>query len=315
VVQSPAAFRHWSQRPAGSKTSWLTDEQQAALFVQSPSVEARRALDPDSLQEESNLPDRQPISDYGRSKLQAESLVLQADDSSTSRSTGMRTVALRPHVVYGLGDPFLTDPMLADWPPSRCSMAELPPPRIGRPSTGADNDRWISVCYVRTLADWLCLTERGLAGAQRDQLAGRAWFVGDLPDGLVRLADLHQALGDARRAVHAQRRARWPEAEAAACPASLFDWFWLQLANLAVLLVQRTSSVWPDYLPVWLAWVFAVFSEWLERYWPGWTGASRFFQLNRTSLRYSLATVPCSSAAAAALVGFQSRFAQDAAAL
>ena len=82
-------------------------------------------------------------SSYGISKARSEASVLAANTPS------FRTVALRPHVVYGPWDPLATDAALRD---------RIPPPGVGR---GANR---LAPIYVKNLARRLHHADRALQG-------------------------------------------------------------------------------------------------------------------------------------------------------
>lgn len=128
---------------------------------------------------------RKLISLYGQTKAEAEELVLCADGCSTggggaaaATSAGgvLRTVALRPHMVFGHRDNLSTDLAVLSPGPDWLVGASL---RIGR---GANT---CTAVYVENLVHWLILADGALReqGTRVDDIAGRAFFVSNGHDG------------------------------------------------------------------------------------------------------------------------------------
>jgi sterol-4alpha-carboxylate 3-dehydrogenase (decarboxylating) len=96
---------------------------------------------------------------YADSKIAAEKLVLAADDPQ-----GLRTVAIRPHVVFGPGD-------------RRFLPAILSRAKSGKLKLGVGRGRKLSdFTYVGNLVDALLLADERLA-ASPAQVAARAYFI------------------------------------------------------------------------------------------------------------------------------------------
>lgn len=93
---------------------------------------------------------------YARSKAEGERLVLEADGRN-----GLRTVSLRPHLVWGPGDWFL---------PELLDLA-----RRGRLVQIGDGDNLVDVTYVENLADAHLLAAKQLRGEA--PAGGRAFFI------------------------------------------------------------------------------------------------------------------------------------------
>ncbi len=99
------------------------------------------------------------LADYPRTKALAEQLVLGANSAS------LRTVALRPHLIYGPGDPHLLPRLLAR---ARARRLRI----VGK------GDNRVSLTYVKNAA--AAHLQAAIALAEPDShAAGRAFFVND----------------------------------------------------------------------------------------------------------------------------------------
>ena len=117
-----------------------------------------------------------PFSLYGSTKLLGEQAVLRANGSILAARPGvgsgarLRTIALRPHVVFGPGDPRGTHVMVA---------AANPPPAIA----GIPRDHTHNAIYVKNLAHALMCADTALQASRtggKCDVAGRAFFVNDV---------------------------------------------------------------------------------------------------------------------------------------
>ncbi len=125
-------------------------------------------------------------SPYPLTKAIAESEVLAANDDS------LRTVALRPHLIWGVGDPHLVPRVLAR-------------ARAGKLRIVGDGKNVVDMVHVENAVDAHLLAEQALAHAQislldpqRPAAAGRAYFITNgEPVGLWEwINDLLRALGE-----------------------------------------------------------------------------------------------------------------------
>ena len=114
---------------------------------------------------------------YPLTKAIAEREVLEAD------AAGLRTVALRPHLIWGVGDPHLVPRVLAR-------------ARAGRLRIVGDGRNRVDMVHVENAVDAHLLAETNLAGA--GAAAGRAYFItNDEPVVLWDwIDDLLRALGE-----------------------------------------------------------------------------------------------------------------------
>lgn len=96
------------------------------------------------------------LADYPATKVAAEKLVLAANSST------LATVALRPHLIWGPGDPHLIPRVIA-----RARSGQLA--RVG------DGTNLVDITYVDNAADAHVAAGRELAGSKR--CAGKAYFI------------------------------------------------------------------------------------------------------------------------------------------
>jgi nucleoside-diphosphate-sugar epimerase len=114
--------------------------------------------------ENEDLPYLRPeeyLSHYGRSKAEAEKLVLAANDPQE-----MATVILRPHLIWGPGDPHLIPRVLAKAKRGRLSI-------IGK------GDNKVDVTYIDNAAWGHFLAYQKLVSSEREKVAGKVYFLGD----------------------------------------------------------------------------------------------------------------------------------------
>ena len=104
---------------------------------------------------------------YPLTKAQAESLVLGAN------SEGLRTVALRPHLIWGVGDPHLVPRILVR-------------ARAGRLRIVGEGSNRVDMVHVDNAVDAHMLAEKAIRST-RSEAAGRAYFITN--DEPVRLWD------------------------------------------------------------------------------------------------------------------------------
>lgn len=103
---------------------------------------------------------------YGRTKAEAERRVLQANAQPHKKGTGvLLTTALRPHIIYGPGDPHILPRMIARHKQGRLRI-------VGR------GDNLIDVTYVDNGAHAHLLAADALALANPKN-AGRPYFISD----------------------------------------------------------------------------------------------------------------------------------------
>jgi 2-alkyl-3-oxoalkanoate reductase len=103
---------------------------------------------------------KQWLCDYPRTKAVAESLVLASNNSSS-----ILTCALRPHLIWGEGDPHLIPRLIA-----RCQS--------GRLRCVGDGRNLIDTVHVDSAAHAHCLAVEALLQKKRN-VAGRAFFITD----------------------------------------------------------------------------------------------------------------------------------------
>ncbi len=96
------------------------------------------------------------LADYPATKAAAEKLVLAANSST------LATVALRPHLIWGLGDPHLIPRVIAR-------------ARSGQLAQVGDGTNLVDITYVDNAADAHVAAGRELAGSKR--CAGKAYFI------------------------------------------------------------------------------------------------------------------------------------------
>jgi len=95
---------------------------------------------------------------YARTKMLAEQCVLAADGKN-----GMRTVALRPHLIWGPGDRHLIPTILQA-------------ARKGRLIQVGDGDNWVDISYVTNVAQAHILALKALSETN-SSVGGRAYFI------------------------------------------------------------------------------------------------------------------------------------------
>ncbi|MBM4367576.1 MAG: NAD-dependent epimerase/dehydratase family protein [Deltaproteobacteria bacterium] len=126
------------------------------IYTSSPSVTFDGA---DHLNASNDLPyPARWLADYPRTKAEAERLVLAANDGN------LATVALRPHLIYGPGDPHLLPRLLAR-------------ARAGRLRIVGAGDNLVSLSFVENAAS--AHVAAALALAPGAACAGKAYFVND----------------------------------------------------------------------------------------------------------------------------------------
>jgi nucleoside-diphosphate-sugar epimerase len=126
------------------------------VFTSSPSV-VFDGQDQDGIDESAPYP-RRYLADYPRTKALAEQLVLAA-----AREGLIRAVALRPHLIWGPGDPHLVPGVLAA-------------ARQGRLALIGGGDKLVDAVYVDNAADAHLAAMDKLMGSG-DEVVGRAFFV------------------------------------------------------------------------------------------------------------------------------------------
>ncbi len=99
---------------------------------------------------------RRPASPYAATKAEAERMVLAAD------GPGLRTVALRPHLIWGPGDTQIVPRIIAQ-------------ARAGRVFRVGDGTNVVDTTYIDNAVDAHLLAARALLGGSR--AAGRAYFI------------------------------------------------------------------------------------------------------------------------------------------
>ena len=129
-------------------------------------------------------------STYAYTKFLSESKALQFYQPSYDQEKKTSVAVLRPHVVWGSGDPLATDIML-DW---QKKFGGLPQPMIG------DVDTMVVSVHVRTLVRYILLADIALRLRNGElTIAGKVLNVGER---LHTLSDLHQTIletkGDGR---------------------------------------------------------------------------------------------------------------------
>jgi nucleoside-diphosphate-sugar epimerase len=97
-------------------------------------------------------------SPYPLTKALAEREVLAANSAT------LRTLALRPHLIWGVGDPHLVPRVLAR-------------ARAGRLRIVGDGQNTVDMVHVDNAVDAHLLAEQALAGPPRSAAAGRAYFI------------------------------------------------------------------------------------------------------------------------------------------
>lgn len=126
------------------------------IFTSSPSV-VFDGEDQDGIDESAPYP-RRYLADYPRTKALAEQLVLAA-----AREGRIRAVALRPHLIWGPGDPHLVPGVLAA-------------ARGGRLALIGGGDKLVDAVYVDNAADaHVMAMDKLMAGG--DEVVGRAFFI------------------------------------------------------------------------------------------------------------------------------------------
>lgn len=214
-------------------------------------------------------PPVRPLTTYGATKRQAELMVLAANGDS-----GMSTIALRPHVVYGCGDPLMTETFV---------LSPLPVPCTGR---GAN---FSTFCYVKNLAHWAMLAEEALQDETRARdAAGRAFFVNDGPGGRMRMREFHAHLRGLR--LHLKRDGSVPRTALH------------RVADACAALVPRSLSPVLDrlvevaFVPVLVLMAMAWCVELLDRLTLGRVRSSAI-QMTRDAIRYSVRSCPFDASA------------------
>ncbi len=129
------------------------------VHVSSPSV-VFDGTPHDGADERLPLPIR-GLASYPHSKLLAERDVLRAD-----RTRGLRTVSIRPHLIWGPGDRHVLPALIAA-------------ARSGRVPAVGGADPLVAPTYVENAAAAIVHVLRELP--RRPELAGRAYFLNDLP--------------------------------------------------------------------------------------------------------------------------------------
>ncbi len=115
------------------------------------------------------------LAHYPRTKAEAEQLVLASNGEGADESTALATVALRPHLIFGPGDPNLLPRLLA-----RADAGKL---RIVGPT-----DSEVSLSYVDNAAEAHLVAADALAeGGPAADCAGNAYFINNVEP--VRLWD------------------------------------------------------------------------------------------------------------------------------
>lgn len=117
----------------------------------------------------------QYLAHYPRTKAEAERIVLAANGEATDGGSRLATVALRPHLIFGPGDPNLLPRLL-----EKADAGRL---RIVGPDTNE-----VSLSYVDNAAEaHLVAADALAAGGPESPCAGRAYFVNNVEP--VRLWD------------------------------------------------------------------------------------------------------------------------------
>ncbi len=130
----------------------------AFVYCSSPSV-TFDGLPQKGIDETTPYPTRW-LCDYPRTKAAAEKIVLASNDS-----TGLLTCALRPHLIWGQGDPHLIPRII-----ERC--------RGGRLRCVGDGKNLIDTVHVDAAAHAHCLAVEALL-QKKHHVAGRAFFITD----------------------------------------------------------------------------------------------------------------------------------------
>ncbi|RUM35419.1 MAG: 3-beta hydroxysteroid dehydrogenase, partial [Desulfobulbus sp.] len=100
---------------------------------------------------------RKPLCHYAASKIMAEKLMLKAD------SPRLRTIAIRPHLVWGPGDPHLIPRLLARG-------------RAGKLKIVGNGQNRVDISYIDNVVQAHLLAADNLLGAA--DAGGRAFFIG-----------------------------------------------------------------------------------------------------------------------------------------
>ena len=128
------------------------------LYTSTPSVAIGTRAGFEGADESTPYPERF-LSPYGRSKAEAEKLVL------ASNSSELRTAAIRPHFIYGPGDPQIAPRLVEN--AKRGTIAQI-----------GDGTNRVDVTYIDNCVDAHLRAQDALADP-RSPVAGQAYFIGD----------------------------------------------------------------------------------------------------------------------------------------